>query len=161
MRRWISPAGLWLVAGGAVAVMVVLITVGAVAVRPGLQPCHFSCSNQHGPPLIDNTVYTNAKFGFAVEYLAGSTRIVSSDANGVVFNVNGSSQIAFAGSSGTDLDAAIQKAFNGIDTNVFQDLQAVGGCVARRSASSRERALRIAATTCRPAEERASPSPPS
>jgi hypothetical protein len=136
-----------------------VITIVAVEAKPGLRPCHFSCSSQHGPPLIGNTVYANARFAFSIEYLAGSTTIVSSDADGVVFNVNGSAQIQFTRSAGTDLDAAIQTAFNSIDTNIFQDLQPVGAVRGAEIGLVLGKGTAYRGNYVPPGEVRASPSP--
>ena len=125
MRRRLSPTRLWVVGAGAVAALVVVVTVIAVVVRPVGTTCHFSCTRQQGPPLIGNTTYKNAKYGYSVEYLTSEVS-ATNDPNGVTFTTQAGSQISFIGSSGGDVDGAIQTAFNGLNTNTYQDLKPVG-----------------------------------
>jgi hypothetical protein len=126
MRHKLSRGRLWVIAAGAVAALVVVITVVVVLVRPMPVNCHFSCSRPQGAPLVGNTVYKNAQFGYSVEYLTGDVSVSASDSAGDTFSTTNGSTVRFIGSRGSDVDGAVQAAFATIDGNVYQDLQPVG-----------------------------------
>jgi hypothetical protein len=126
MHRKLPRSRLWIIGGGAVAALVVVISVVAVAARPVAATCHFSCARQQGQPLVGRTTYRNAKFGYSVEYLGSTMSISGHNDSGVTFATQNGSVIGFTASSGTDVDAGIQTAIDRLDSNVFQDLQPVG-----------------------------------
>lgn len=133
MHRKLSPKMVWIIAGGAIAVVVVVVTLIVVLARPTTTPCHFSCiTPKAGIPLVSSTVYDNSNFGYGFEYINGqfpngaTMSLGSTSDSGATINMSDGSQLVYTASHGSDVDAAVQTAINGIDTTAFQDMLQVG-----------------------------------
>ncbi|MFN2581824.1 MAG: hypothetical protein ABR498_03675 [Candidatus Dormibacteria bacterium] len=117
-----------LVIGGAtLAVVVVVVTLVAVVVRPGSKPCGFYCGPVTGQPLVSSTIYANQKWGYSVEYDKAELSLAKQDDNGVQFDsAKADGSLVFTATAGGDVGGANQRAYNGLDTSAFQNLQSIG-----------------------------------
>jgi hypothetical protein len=123
----IGPTGLVVIIAASLFLLVAIITVVAVSNKPGLTYCHFSCGPDFGPRLYSRTAYSNSAFGFRVEY-EQPFDIEAQTSSGVEFGSN-MGYIQFNATRGSNVDAAIQSAANGVDTNEFQDLTQVSSSI--------------------------------
>ena len=82
-RHRLSHRRLIFVAGGALLVGIVLVTLIAVLARPMPQPCGFSCGPRVGPRLLSPVAYHNTLFGYTVEYDGSQLTVAGQDDNGV------------------------------------------------------------------------------
>jgi hypothetical protein len=112
------------------AVLVVGITAITVGLKPTLQLCHFTCGPDVGPRLLNPTAYSNSQFGYRVEYDSGEFSTASPTAAGVTFELGnigaGSGSATFTATAGSDVNAALNSALNGISSSTFQDMQEIG-----------------------------------
>jgi hypothetical protein len=122
-------ANLVLIAVGAMALLVAIITAVAVSSRPMLNYCHFSCGPEVGPRLLGQTAYQNSKFGYRVEYESPPFNIAGQDASGVALEANQNNFLIFSAATGTDVAGALKKSINGLSSNEFQGLQQVSSVV--------------------------------
>ncbi len=131
LRRKVSPLVFGVAAASAVAVVAAL-TFALVQSKPSSASfCHFSCIRPRpGVTLIGSTLYTNAKYGFSVEYVTsvpgGSASITDQNADGAAWTLSNGAQDVFRGARGTTDTAAIQAAVAGLNTSTFRDLQPMG-----------------------------------
>jgi hypothetical protein len=124
----LSRTGLLLIAGGALAAVVIVVTLIAVLARPSTVPCGFYC----GPPrvgtrLVSPTVYKNQQFGYSVEYDATVLTPANGNAAGTQFQAaNGDGEVDFTAASGSDVNSANQTALTTFPTATFQNIQQIG-----------------------------------
>jgi hypothetical protein len=116
-------------AGGAFAVLVVLISAVAVSQKPTTALCHFSCGPDVGPRLLSSTAYQNSQYGFRVEYESPPFSIAAQDQSGVELLGNQDNFIVFKATTGGDVTSAIQDVVSNLNTNEFQDLQEISSVV--------------------------------
>ena len=126
-RHKLGRSRLLLVAGGALAVIVILVTLVAVVSRPQRSPCGLYCGPRIGARLVNAALYKNQKWGYSVEYDSSVLTIGNQDANGAEFDAtNGDGSVVFTATQGTDRGTANQNAFNALPSATFQSLQPVG-----------------------------------
>ena len=126
-RRKLGHGRLLLVAGVALAVIVVLVTLVAVVSRPQSVACGLYCGPHTGARLISSALYKNTKWGYSVEYDSSVLTMGNQGADGVEFDAsNGDGSVVFTATQGTDLGGANQAAFNALPSATFQSLQPVG-----------------------------------
>jgi hypothetical protein len=126
-RRKLGHARLLLVAGSAIAILVIVLTVVLVAARPTTKACHFACGPLTGNRLLSTTAYTSSQFHYRVEYSSDLLQVAQQDATSVTLNAaSGDGAVVFIGSRGGDVSGAIQNAVSGLDSSIFQNLQQVG-----------------------------------
>ena len=126
-RRKLSHIRLLLLAGGALVIIVVLITLIAVLARPISRACGLFCGPHTGTRLVSMATYTNQRWGYTVEYDSSVFTIGNQDDNGAEFDSsNGDGSVLFTASSGSDLSGANQNAFNALPSASFQGMQSIG-----------------------------------
>ena len=127
VHRRLSRVRLMAVAGAALAIVVVLVSLLATAVRPTTSPCNLFCGPHIGTPLLTPSHYTNQKFGYTIDYDSTALTITNQDANGAEFDsANGDGSIVFTAAPGGDVGGANQNAVNALPSSTFQNLQAIG-----------------------------------
>lgn len=132
LRRRVPARLFFAIAGVVVVVLTGVITTIAVAQRPQTVPCGYYCGPHMGTRLISTSIYHSDRFGFDVEYSPTSFTITDKTDSSVTFDLLDNAgkdlgdQITFTAHSGSDIDSAIQDAYNNLDTSRFQDLQPLG-----------------------------------
>jgi hypothetical protein len=126
---------LLIIGAGALAVVVVIVTAIAVIAKPTTHVCGFFCGPRTGTRLASPSTYQNQQWGYTVEYDKKAFNIANQDANGAAFVAQEAppfcatqtdGEIDFTAVSGSDVGGAIQKAFNGLNTSVFQGIRSIG-----------------------------------
>jgi len=126
-RHRLSHRRLIFVAGGALLVGIVLVTLIAVLARPMTQPCGFSCGPRVGPRLLSPVAYHNTLFGYTVEYDGSQLTVAGQDDNGVQLQAaDGDGEVIFTSAAGADVNSANQTALAALPSATFQDVQPSG-----------------------------------
>jgi hypothetical protein len=125
-RQKLSTSTFLLYGGILFAGLVVIIALIAVLNKPTTTLCHFTCGPDVGPRLSAPTYYQNSTFGYRVEY-DGNYFKPTASSSGVQLSltVGGGGFIHYSATSGSDVNGAMQKAFNGLNTNAFQNISEI------------------------------------
>lgn len=128
VRHRLSHRGFVVLAVSVLAVLVIAITAVVVRQSPTVQPCHFSCGPDVGPRLFSPTAYTSSSFGYRVEYDSSEVSVVNQDATGVELAVPSQKEnaVVFTADRGADANGSLEQAVSNLNTDVLQDLQAIG-----------------------------------
>lgn len=109
------------------AVLVVGLTAGAVLSRPTPTACHFSCGPDVGRQYLSPTAYVSSAFGYRVQYDARAFTKSNASSTGVQLSTrDGSGVLIISSAAGSDTQSLLQLSINKINSNVIQDVQAVG-----------------------------------
>lgn len=127
--RRLSSWGFLLTAALLLGALVSIGTALLVSQTPTTTYCHFSCGPDLGPRLVDQTAYRSSEFGYRVGY-ESPFKLGSQSSSGVELNADADNFMNFSAASGTDVNAALQKAVSGLNTNEFQDLHSISTAVA-------------------------------
>lgn len=112
---------------GILGLIVVGVTVGAVVSRPTPTTCHFTCGPDVGRQYLSPTAYTSSAFGYRVQYNAKQFTTSNVSRSGVQLNTrDGSGILIVSSSAGSDVQSALQTSIDKLNSNVIQDVQAVG-----------------------------------
>jgi hypothetical protein len=123
----LSHLRLILVAGGALVLGIVLVTLIAVLARPTTPACGFFCGPRVGPRLLSPVAYHNTMFGYTVEYDSSQLTIAGQDDNGVQLQAaDGDGEVIFTSAAGADVNGANQTALGALPSATFQDVQPNG-----------------------------------
>jgi hypothetical protein len=108
------------------AALVVLISLVVVLLKPSTTLCHFTCGPEMGPRLLAPTFYQSSSFGYRVEYDGNEFKAKQTSA-GVQLDLQGGGGgfVVYSAKSGSDVSGALQEAFNGINTNQFQNIHEI------------------------------------
>ena len=118
----VGHTGLVAIIAASLFLLVAIVTVVAVANKPSVTYCHFSCAPDVGPRLYSHTVYQNSAFGYRVEY--GSTFTLSNQSStGAEFDSSDGGFLVFTATQGANVSAAIQSGLGTVDRSEFQDMQ--------------------------------------
>jgi hypothetical protein len=122
-RQKLSAKTFLLYGGILFAGVVVLIALIAVLLKPSTTLCHFTCGPDVGPRLAAPTYYQNSTFGYRVEY-DGNYFKPAASSSGVELSMTGGGggTLSYSATSGSDVNGALQKAFNSLNTNAFQNI---------------------------------------
>jgi len=102
--------------------LVTILTVVAVSETPAVNYCHFACGTRLGPRLLGEAAYVSPEFRYRVEY-EYPFRLANQSSSGVEMYLDADNAMVFSAVPGSDVNGAIQRAINGLNTNVVQDLR--------------------------------------
>jgi hypothetical protein len=128
-RLRVSSWAFVLTAGFLLFALVAIITAVVVSQTPTTSYCHFSCGPDIGPRLVDQTAYQSSEFGYRVGY-ESPFKLSSQSPSGVKLSADVDNFMDFSATSGSDVNAALQKAVGSLNTNEFQDLHSITTAVA-------------------------------
>ena len=117
-----------LIAVGAMALLVAIITAVAVSSRPTINYCHFSCGPRwgHGCSARRRTTTPNLVIGSST---SPPFDVAGQDASSVALEANQNNFLIFDAATGTDVAGALKKSINGLSSNEFQGLQQISSVV--------------------------------
>lgn len=126
-----------LIAGGAIAALVVVLTIIAVKVAGSGAHCGFFCGPHQGPRLSDEKSFTDTKWGFVIDYGGATLTLNKSDPQGDTADFlatdaagDPTGEITVTAMSQTSTQAAIQKeldAYSGGQFSSPQPVEAIPG----------------------------------